>query len=202
MSRPTRLLALLMVVGGLAAAARADEELHQKLLGKAAPEFQADFALNGKAEALDKFRGKVVLLYLWAPRFGGARAGLNKLSEWHDNHFGAGLRIIGVSAYTHEVTKDKIGYRLPKDSQTPEKITDPTRQTEQQLVQELARRAKVNNLMLVQTGEQAKQLRKAYGVSAVPQFVLIDRKGVVRYIAVGEDQAGAVEEQVKKLLPP
>src|SRR5262249_55045243 len=72
---------------------------HQLLVGKPAPAFRADFALNGKAVAPSDLKGKVVLLAFWEVQSGPSTAMLPRLGAWHKTYQAQGLVIVGVTFY-------------------------------------------------------------------------------------------------------
>ncbi|MEO8218874.1 MAG: TlpA disulfide reductase family protein, partial [Acidobacteriota bacterium] len=61
-----------------------------------APDYQAEF-LNGKPFRLADYRGKVVLLNVWATWCGPCRYELPVLKNLHEGHRSQGLEVVGVS---------------------------------------------------------------------------------------------------------
>src|SRR5206468_1983293 len=70
---------------------------HTQMVGKPAPDFTADFAVNGKAGKLSDIKGKLVLLYFFDVRSSYCAALLPKLAEWNKAHKNDGLAIVGVT---------------------------------------------------------------------------------------------------------
>jgi len=73
------------------------------MIGADAPDFSADFAVNGKPARLRDLRGKVLLLYFWEVRSSTAAALLPRLAEWHKAHQANGLAIVGLTFYTSDI---------------------------------------------------------------------------------------------------
>jgi hypothetical protein len=170
---------------------------HTTLIGKAAPDFQGDFAVNGQAGKLSGLKDKVVLLQFWNVRDAEAVATLPKLSEWHKAHKAAGLEVVGVTFYNVD-----IGQKLAFDSTSGKlkTIAKATKETEQAMLKEFAAYHKLEHLLMTMPMEDALKTFDAYAVNGLPQFVLIDRRGMVRFICVGEKTLAAVESEIKKLL--
>ena len=76
---------------------------HTLLIGKEAPDFQGDFAINGKADKLSDHKGKVVVLAFWEARNPAALEALTHLNDWHKASKADGLDIIGVKFYNSEI---------------------------------------------------------------------------------------------------
>src|SRR5262249_35076407 len=151
-----------------------------------APDFQGDFAVNGKAGKLSDLKGKVVLLEFWNVRDTGSVATLPKLNEWHKAHKAAGLEIVGVTFYNVGINQ-----KLAFDSSSGKlkAVDKATRETEQKLLKDFAAYHKLEHLLLTMPEKDALKTFDAYAVNGFPQFVLIDRGGTVRFIRVGENEA-------------
>jgi peroxiredoxin len=174
--------------------------LHALLLGKAAPDFQGDFAVNGKPVHLSDLKGKVVLLDFWEVRSSAAVTNFAKLRQWAKAMKDEGLEVVGVTYY-HSQLGHKVGF-----DKKAGKLTTPdavgSRETDQTLLKDFAAYHKLDYLLMALPLQTALQAFNDYGVNGLPQTVLIDRKGVIRFIRVGdfEANAGMVEAEIKKLL--
>ncbi len=180
-------------------AAAQSTSAHALLMGKEAPNLQGDFAINGNAVKLSDLKGKVVLLGFWDVRSPACVATLPTLTKWQKAHKADGLEVVGVTFY-----KVDIGQKFAFDSTSGKlkAIPKATRQTEQAMLKDFAAYHKVKHLLMTMPKEDALKTFDAYAVNGFPQFVVIDRQGMVRYICVGENEATmkALESEIKKLL--
>jgi peroxiredoxin len=196
---PFALGALTLSLAG--AVALADAETHRALLGKRAPDFQADFAANGngKPVKLAELKGKVVLLTFWGIWAPTSREVLPRLQEWHDRLKGKGLAVVGVTVYNSDFNR-KIGFDKRTGEITEVKDTDPLK--DRQMLRDYAAAKRLTFLMMKLPKVEAEHAFKVYGVSAIPQFVVIDRKGIVRMIRVGSRPSNLedLDEEIYKLL--
>jgi thiol-disulfide isomerase/thioredoxin len=159
-------------------------EKHYKLLGENAPEL-ADVArwLSGATpQNFAALRGKVVLLDFWATWCAPCIDAFPSLIEWHQNFQKDGLVILGVTRYYGDVKGIKADEAAEFDF--------------------LRQFNKTHNLpydSVVARG-QANQIN--YGATGIPTTVLIDRKGIVRYIEVGASASRQqeIEKEIEKLL--
>ncbi|MBA2379534.1 MAG: redoxin family protein [Blastocatellia bacterium] len=149
-------------------------EKHYRLLGEPAPELLSiDKWFPGTARPLSQFRGRVVLLDFWATWCLPCFEAFPHLTEWQEDLGDQGFSILGVTRYYGRV-----------DGASADNANEL----------EFLKRFRVKyNLPydFVVTTDQQSQL--VYGATALPTAVLIDRKGVVRYIEPGTSSSRMAE---------
>lgn len=158
-------------------------EKHYKLLGDPAPELPlADQWFPGERRSLSSLKGKVVLLDFWAMWCAPCFDAFPLLTEWHQDFANDGLAILGITRYYGTVSG------MPADHAA-----------ELAELRRFRQRERLPYDFVVGDG-QAMQLM--YGATGLPTTVLIDRKGIVRYIETGTSDARLeqMREMVVKLL--
>ena len=158
-------------------------EKQYKLLGETAPELTSiDQWFSGKPRTLQDLRGKVVLLDFWATWCGPCFDAFPSLAEWHRDYAGDGLVILGATRY--------YGQGGGFDLDGPNEIA-------------FLKNFKVKyDLPYDFVVAKDQTLQQAYAATGLPTAVLIDRKGVIRYIESGTNPSRIEEmrEMVLKLL--
>ena len=156
-----------------------NREKHYKLLGELAPEFaDIDRWLPGEARTLASLRGKVVLLDFWATWCVPCIEAFPSLIEWHQTFEKEGLEILGVTKYHGEAE----GFRV--DNPTELEFLERFRR---------ANRLPFSFVVAKHTGNQL-----TYGATAIPTTVLIDRRGIIRYIETGAGVSR--EEEIRQMI--
>jgi thiol-disulfide isomerase/thioredoxin len=142
----------------------------------------------------DDLKGKVVLLDFWAVWCGPCLASFPHLREWNQKYAGKGLVMIGLTGYYNYDWDEKAGKATRSDAKVPP-------EKEQAMLVKFAAQHKLTHRFAIPKGDA---LSKFYGVTAIPQVVVIDREGVVRLIRVGSGEANAkaVGDLLESLLSP
>lgn len=157
-------------------------EKHYKLLGEPAIELaDVEKWFPGEAKTLASLRGKVVFLDFWATWCGPCIEAFPHLIELNEDFKKDGLEILGVTRY--------YGGQIRMESEEAE-------------ISFLRNFQKTNGLSydFVVTKGQANQIN--YAATGIPTTVLIDRKGIIRYLESGtnETRLEEIRETIIKLL--
>ena len=156
-------------------------ERQYKLLGEPAPEIEIDKWLDAgeRTPTIANLRGKVVLLDFWAMWCQPCLEEFPQLIEWQQTYSAQGLRIIGMTRYYGETRG--MSADATAEFAALEKFKRDYRAEYPFAV------AKNNNT------------QDDYTAFALPTVVLIDKKGVVRYIRTGA-RSEEIEKMIEKLI--
>jgi thiol-disulfide isomerase/thioredoxin len=156
-------------------------EKHYQLLGEIAPELvKVDKWFPGQPQTFASMRGKVVLLDFWATWCTPCLDTFPHLIEWYQTYKKDGLEILGVTRYYGEAE----GFRVDKPNE----------------IDFLQRFKKAQGLPydFVVVNDTTNQVN--YGAASIPTTVLIDRKGMIRYVEAGANREEEIQEMIMKLL--
>jgi thiol-disulfide isomerase/thioredoxin len=132
------------------------------------PEIVASQWIDQTPVKLSALRGQVVLLDFWAPWCGPCRYTFPKLQRWHESYKDKGLVILGLTNYFGRVDGLKV--------------------TRTEELAYLRTFKKANRLPYGFAVAETSANDLNYGVFTIPMSFLIDRRGNVRYIAVGASE--------------
>jgi hypothetical protein len=124
-----------------------------------------------------------------------------RLQEWQDELKAKGLEILALTSYNTDFNH-KLGFDPDTEKLIPVDATDHAK--DRQVLQSYAEYHKLTFRIMGLPKVEWQHARKAYGVSMIPQFVVIDRKGVVRMVRVGkaesklEDIDAEIRTQLKR----
>ena len=158
-------------------------EKQYKLLGETAPELtDIDKWFGGNAQTLADMKGKVILLDFWATWCGPCLDAFPALTEWHQTFKNDGLEILGVTRYYGQAE----GFTVDNAA-------------EFEFLQRFKKNQRLPYDFVVAKG-QANQIM--YQATSLPTTVLIDRKGIIRYLETGTSRSreNEVREMIVKLL--
>lgn len=158
------------------------EKLESYTLAEPAPEMEIVEWIEQEPVQLKDLRGRVVLLDFWATWCGPCIATFPRLRAWHKKFGERGFMIVGVTRYW--------GKDGDKNLSQPQEID---------FLKEFRRKHKLPYGFAIAEGDDYEM---KYGISAYPTTVLLDRRGIVRYIGIGAgaEEVGNLEDMIKKVL--
>lgn len=147
-----------------------------------APEIAVAEWIDQKPVTLLGLRGQVVLLDFWATWCGPCHEAFPKLRSWHQKYQDKGLTILGMTQFYGGIRGPAM---KPKDE-----------------LNMLRRFKKTYRLPYGFAVANTIETDARYGVTAIPTAVLIDRRGVVRFITVGAraDESEELGAMIEKLI--
>jgi thiol-disulfide isomerase/thioredoxin len=164
-----------------------------------APDFEAEFAVNGKPIKLSDLRGKIVLLDFWAVWCGPCVQAIPHLTALRAKYKDRGLEIVGVAIYNDQadgsVAFDRATGKLKS-------VTSMTRQRWRASLKDFAEYHKIDYLLVSLSEAEQNKIMSAYGVHGIPRVVLIDRGGGIREAFVGSslNEERRMDAEVEKLV--
>lgn len=166
--------------------------LHQSLIGQPAPEFEIESVVNMPKVSWPELKGKVVLIDFWAVWCGPCIATFPHLQQWNKELGPKGLVIVGVTR--------QYGYKWDKEKGRQVTAKDATLEEELEMLEEFRKAHELEHGFVV-TPKESEYNRK-FGVTGIPQAVLVDQNGVIQMIRVGsgEKNAEELEARIRSLL--
>ena len=165
---------------------------HESLVGQKAMPIMPDAWVNGQPLNPQDLQGKVILIDFWAVWCGPCIATFPHLREWEESYRDQGLQIIGVTEYYNYDWDDKQNRSMRQAELAPA--------AERSAMEKFAAHHKLKHPFAVM--DDGGELKRFYGVTGIPQAVLVDRNGRVRMIKVGSGEANAkaLHDMIEKLL--
>ena len=147
-----------------------------------APEMKFAEWIGRDAITLQDLRGRVVLLDFWATWCGPCISTFPRLRAWQKKYAGDDFLIVGVTQYYGEQEGKKMAKIQELD-----------------YLNSFKAKHKLPYPFAIVGPSEA---RMKYGINAYPTTVLLDRKGVIRYIGIGAgtEESENLEDMIKKVI--
>lgn len=143
------------------------------MIGKPAPDIASGTWLNSVPLHLANLRGKVVLVEFWTFGCYNCRNVEPYVKQWHEEYVDQGLVVIGVHSpeFSHE-----------------------------REVENVKRYMNEHDINFAVPIDNEFSIWNRYGNRYWPTMYLIDKRGIIRYVKIGEGGYGETERQIQGLL--
>jgi len=155
------------------------------IINQPAPNLIAETWLNTRPLALDKLKGKAVIIDFWAPWCPPCRKVIPFLVETYDLYKDQGLVVIGYTKLYGRYVDDQKNIPQVKPDEEIELIKDF-----------VARHDIDYPVAIAKEGTGFDE----YGITAIPTMILVDRQGNVDYIKIGSGNEESLKEKIRSLL--
>jgi thiol-disulfide isomerase/thioredoxin len=153
----------------------------ERLIGSDAIEIDAEHVIGMEPTTMAALQGKVVLIDFWAVWCGPCIATFPHLIEWHEEFSDSGLVILGATRF--------YGYEWDDEKERVAQGKDVTAESELAMLEKFRESHKLHHAFFV--SPKTSTYSKDFGVTGIPQAVLIDKQGKIRMIRVGSGDANA-----------
>jgi thiol-disulfide isomerase/thioredoxin len=160
------------------------------LIGRPYKMFDDPVWLQGPPIESTELMGKVVVFSFWSTFHSPRQLALEQLQRWHQRYAADGLMVIGIAR------------RLPFDWDDQTKRTKYVAGLSPEKSDDAARTFLRHHGIEFRAAVVDPAFFKEYGVRQLPQYVVVDRQGVVRRISLNlaDERGAAVEAEIRKLL--
>ncbi len=164
----------------------------EKMIGTNAIEIEAEYFIGTEPTTMADLKGKVVLLDFWAVWCGPCIATFPHLIEWHEEFSEKGLVILGATRF--------YGYEWNDEKDKAARGQDVSEEAELAMLEKFRESYKLQHGFFV--SPKLSTYSKDFGVTGIPQAVLIDKAGKIRMIRVGsgDSNAKAMHAKIAELL--
>jgi thiol-disulfide isomerase/thioredoxin len=166
----------------------------KEVVGQKAPPLGVETWINGTPLRDEDLRGKVVLIEFWAVWCGPCIATLPDIRHWNETYAEKGLVVLGLTGYFNLTWDEKSGNYTHSRAEVPH-------EQEQAMLLQFAAKHKLTYRFGISSDFP---FGTPFGVTGIPQVVIIDREGIIRFNDYSDNGPNSREitELLQKLLEP
>lgn len=174
-------------------------EARANLTGKEAPDFTCETWFGSDKKSLSDFKGNVVVIDFWATWCGPCRVAMPGMNKMYSELKDQGLEVIGLTrVYKDREGNVSAGY-LPESEGEIVKVRRVDGLDEEGYVKHIGEFRDISGIGYAFAVGAAEDFQN-YGVTGIPQMVIVDKHGKVAMVIIGSGNDALIEACVKSLL--